>query len=97
MVITSIKVERIKTQVVIPELGGIGRNCYQFPPISVLFNWGIPESDGIPRNCCGLSLYSIPESLEAIPGSELVPECSTLRNRMTAQIVSSETFPLLRY
>ena len=84
MVITWIKIDRIKTQVVIPELDGIGRNCYQFPPIPVLFNWGIPELDGIPRNCCGLSLYSIPESRATIPGSELVPECSTQRNRMTA-------------
>ena len=36
------------------------------------------------RNRTVFTCDVIPESMELIPGAELVPECSTLRNRMTA-------------
>ncbi|CAF3359183.1 unnamed protein product [Rotaria socialis] len=58
------------------ELGrtGIERNYTEFLESSAL----IPESDEV-----------ITESTELIPWAELVPECSTLQNRMTALLQSN--------
>ena len=56
------------------------------------------ESDNrIPWNSGNLAMFMfdlVPELTELIPGAELVPECSTLRNRMTAPFSLKEGIKL---
>ncbi len=41
------------------------------------------------RNCVGSDKRNSGNWMEPIPGAELVPQCSTLRNRMTAHFILS--------
>ena len=58
-------------------------NCYQFPNSHRFRFDSIPEL----RNRTKFRFCPVPEFpelRESIPGAELIPQCSTLRNRMTA-------------
>jgi hypothetical protein len=70
--------DRIILEIAIPESDGIPRNShrFRFQPI--------PEFCLIPEFLFD-SIPEFPELMELIPRAELIPQCSTWRNRMTAR------------
>jgi hypothetical protein len=82
----------IPTDFGIPDRNWIITRCRSHDRI--ILEIAIPESDGIPRNSHRFRFQPIPELMELIPRAELIPQCSTLRNRMTAL---SSSFRLREY